>query len=678
VTLGFAYMLGFVLATTTALLTVLSGAQLPAWMWLAVLMPVVSALQQARGKVAPTWVGTLTGGLSVVYAAATLQRMGTDGVLIAMTGALLGIFLARLVTRATLKHDLQALMLSLLVVIAGAGMNAGVSYGVAFVFYAVSIVWALVTRQLVEGAEREAELPFGARLEVTLARRDIVTPVFFGASAMVSLVVLLSTSLLFVLFPRVGLGNFKLGSGGGLPDDISLRGSPMAEGSSTVVARLRGIGVDDFNRGLYMRAATYDGITREGFDRNEGMVALASDKVTKLAHQQNVHVYEVFLQPVTDNHLLLLGPADAVNIGGANPSSVFAARSVSSRPNGEVLALTNSAVRYSVAGSTMLQAFELDPSATADIGDELKPWLRIPDDLNPRIAQLAADTIGAAKTSYAKASALRRMFATQFSYTLDLPNGRRSDPLSSFLFEDRRGHCEYFATAYAAMLRTIGIPARVVGGYAGGTWDPESELVIFTDQDAHAWVEWYAPGAGWVTDDATPASDRGNHTLSGIAAVIERMRRTWDDYVLDYGLSQQFQIFAQVSQGARHLSLEGPEVADRRTLAIIAAICVSIVGGVWFWRRRHPRERKKLHPLARALQQTLTLVLGAPVNTTATLRESVSDATRKLGSRHELANALAMALAVYERQRFGLMRGAGDDAPRALRALKTATRHYRA
>ncbi len=476
-------------------------------------------------------------------------------------------------------------------------MNAGVSYGVAFVGYAVSIVWALVTRQLVEGAEREAELPFGARLEVTLARRDIVTPVFFGASAMVSLVVLLSTSLLFVLFPRVGLGNFKLGSGGGLPDDISLRGSPMAEGSGTVVARLRGVGVDDFNRGLYLRAATYDGMNRDGFDRNEGMVALSSEAATKLAHANNLHVYEVFLQPVTDNHLLLLGPADVVNIvSGAGPSSMFASRTVTSRPNGEVLALTNSAIRYSVAGQTMLQALELDPSIEGTLSDDLKPWLRVPEDLNPRIGELARDTVINAKTLYAKATAMRRMFTSQFSYTLDLPNGKRTDPLVSFLFDDRRGHCEYFATAYAAMLRTVGIPSRVVGGYAGGTWDPESGLVIFTNQDAHAWVEWYAPGVGWVTDDATPASERGNHTLSGITAVIERMRRTWDDYVLDYGLTQQFQIFAQVSQGARHLSLEGPEVADRRTLIIIATIGVSIVGGVWFWRRRNPHKRQKAPP----------------------------------------------------------------------------------
>ncbi len=75
-----------------------------------------------------------------------------------------------------------------------------------------------------------------------------------------------------------------------------------------VVARLPGVGVEDFNRGLYLRAATYDGMQRDGFDRNEGMVALASPELTKRAHNHQLHVYEVFLQPVTDNHLLLARP----------------------------------------------------------------------------------------------------------------------------------------------------------------------------------------------------------------------------------------------------------------------------------------------------------------------------------------------------------------------------------
>src|SRR5688572_20605121 len=107
--LGFAYTAGFVLAATTALLTLLPGGDLPVWMWLAVFVPSFSALQQARGRSAPAWVGTLIGGGALIYAAVTLQRSGLDALLPASSGALVGIFLARLATRRTLRHDLQAL-----------------------------------------------------------------------------------------------------------------------------------------------------------------------------------------------------------------------------------------------------------------------------------------------------------------------------------------------------------------------------------------------------------------------------------------------------------------------------------------------------------------------------------------------------------------------------------------
>ncbi|MBC7792582.1 MAG: DUF3488 domain-containing protein, partial [Clostridia bacterium] len=305
--LGFAYAAGFVLATSTGMLTLLGSGEFPPWLWLALFAPSATAVMRARNRQAPGWLGTLIGGGALIYGTLVVQSQGASGVLIGSTSGLLGIFIARLVTRTTLKHDLQALMLSLLIVIAGAGMNSGVSYGISFVAYAVSVVWALVTRQLVEGAEREASLPFGATLEVTLARRDIVTPVFFAASAMVSLVVLLSTSFLFVLFPRVGLGSFKMAQNSGLPDSVSLRGSPMAGGSGAVVARVKGVSGTQIDRGLYLRAATYDRMTRDAFVRDSELVGLQRSEWARLAHHEDARQYDVFLQPVTDGHLLVLG-----------------------------------------------------------------------------------------------------------------------------------------------------------------------------------------------------------------------------------------------------------------------------------------------------------------------------------------------------------------------------------
>ncbi len=674
-TLGVAYAIGFVLAATTALLTLLSANQLPMWMWLAVVVPAASASQQARGRSVPTWAGTLVGGLAIVYAAVTLQGLGLEALLPASSGALVGIFLARIITRRTLKHDLQALLVSLLVVIAGAGMNNGVSYGLAFVAYAVSIVWALVTRQLVEGAEREAALPFGARLEVTLARRDIVTPVFFGASAMVSLVVLLSTTLLFVLFPRVGLGSFRLGQQGGLPSTVSLRGAPMARGTGAVVARVKGITLAQFEQGLYLRAATYDRMNRDGFARNEGLVVMGAPPVTQMAHRADTRMYEVFMQPVADNRLLVLGPVQSLTLlggGGANPS--MATRTISLRPNGEVDAITSGPIRYAVAGSTNLSALDAGELAEQPLDTQaLSAWLALPDDLDPRVQELARATTRGTASSSAKASALRRLLRS-FTYTLELPNGRADDPLTAFLFEDRRGHCEYFATAFAALLRASGVPARVVGGFQGGVWDAEAQVAVFTADNAHAWVEWYAEGVGWILDDATPPGDRGSAQLSGIGAMLEKLRRNWDDYVLDYGLSQQFQIFSQVTQGVRSLPLELPRLADKKTLAGIFACCVAVVTAAWLWRRRGRVHRRRVHPLAVALQRTLTQVLGEPLAATRTLRDGVTQATRQLGDGHELAHALVMALAVYERQRFGLVRGGLDDTPRAIRALRSARR----
>lgn len=669
-TLGLAYAIGFVLAGTTALTTVLASGELPPWFWVVVLVPSASAFGRSRGQLVPVWLGTLVGAGALVYGILVLQARGPSGVLLGATIALVGIFLARLLTRSTLKHDLQALMLSLLIVISGAGMNSGVSYGVAFIAYSVSVVWALVTRQLVEGAEREAALPFGAKLDVTLARRDIVTPVFFAASAMVSLVVLLSTSFLFVLFPRVGLGSFKMAQTGGLPDAVSLRGLPMAGGSGAVVARVKGVTETQVNRGLYLRAATYDGMRRDSFVRDNDLIAQTHRDWTRLAHHDDGSFYDVFLQPLTDNHLLLLGPTQNVKIITTNSFGSPIAQAYF-RPNGEVDATFTGAIRYNVFGATMLSGLEVPETRIPAARDEANPWLTVPGDLDARIAPLAAQTIGDAATPSAKADALRSFLVRNFRYTLEQPNGSTSDPLSAFLFSDRRGHCEYFAAALAAMLRTVDVPARVVGGFQGGFWDDNAQLVVFTTEHAHAWVEWYDDDLGWVLDDATPPSDRAGGRLNGFAAIVERMRRTWDDYVVDYGIAEQFQMFAQVSQSVRRLPVQMPHVSLKNTLiAVGAAAALAFV--VRTFRKRGFGGRRREAPLARGLLDALQIALERPLPQTDTMREGVRAAGQKLGAEHQLVRALEHALRIYERQRFGMMPDA--DATRALKRLTAARR----
>jgi transglutaminase-like putative cysteine protease len=101
-----------------------------------------------------------------------------------------------------------------------------------------------------------------------------------------------------------------------------------------------------------------------------------------------------------------------------------------------------------------------------------------------------------------------------YSYTLEPgtpPNLKEEtagyDRLTYFLFENKQGYCTYYASGMVAMLRSIGIPARVVGGFAEGTYSPELQSYIVTGGDAHAWVEVFFNNYGWITFDPTGTSD---------------------------------------------------------------------------------------------------------------------------------------------------------------------------
>ena len=98
-------------------------------------------------------------------------------------------------------------------------------------------------------------------------------------------------------------------------------------------------------------------------------------------------------------------------------------------------------------------------------------YLQLPE-LDSRIRPLTEQIVGNAKTPYDRANAIEAYLRTHYGYTLQLGNTKVPDPIADFLFVRRRGHCEYFSSAMAIMLRTVGIPSRVVNGFAGGEFEP--------------------------------------------------------------------------------------------------------------------------------------------------------------------------------------------------------------
>ena len=119
--------------------------------------------------------------------------------------------------------------------------------------------------------------------------------------------------------------------------------------------------------------------------------------------------------------------------------------------------------------------------------------------LDPRIAERAQLVTETATNRYDAAALIEYHLRNDFGYTLDQKAGG-DQPLADFLFNVREGHCEYFATAMAIMLRTQGIPTRVVNGFQQGEYNETADVYVVRQREAHSWVEVYFPGEdAWVS-----------------------------------------------------------------------------------------------------------------------------------------------------------------------------------
>lgn len=141
-------------------------------------------------------------------------------------------------------------------------------------------------------------------------------------------------------------------------------------------------------------------------------------------------------------------------------------------------------------------------------GDNWSEYLALPDDFPARVGDLAADVVDSAgaRSPYEIAIALQTWMRDpeNFTYTLDARGGHGSSAIETFLFDTRSGYCEQFAGSFAAMARSVGLPARVAVGFTPGIFDPEAGVYRVTSQEAHAWPEVYLSGIGWTAFEPTP------------------------------------------------------------------------------------------------------------------------------------------------------------------------------
>ena len=186
----------------------------------------------------------------------------------------------------------------------------------------------------------------------------------------------------------------------------------------------------------------------------------------------------------------------------------------------------------------------------------------LPDNSNPRTAELAKAMREDAGSDQTFVNAvLQKLHEEEYYYTLE-PPPLGSDPVDRFLFETRRGFCEHYASAFSVMMRSVGIPTRIVLGYHGGELNPMGGHLIVRQSDAHAWTEIWLDGVGWHRVDPTAAvaperieMSASEAAFDGIGAAwglaapsrllhqmtltLDALNAKWNDWVLGYGPDTQ-------------------------------------------------------------------------------------------------------------------------------------------
>ncbi|MBN1958500.1 MAG: DUF3488 domain-containing protein [Desulfuromonadales bacterium] len=245
-------------------------------------------------------------------------------------------------------------------------------------------------------------------------------------------------------------------------------------------------------------------------------------------------------------------------------------------------------------------------------------YLGVPDDLSGRL-KAVAEKISEGENFSAKRALLDRFFQQQqLSYSpTRLPQTERA--LEAFLFESRRGYCEYFASSYALLLRMAGIPSRLVGGYLGGTYNQIGGYYLVNESAAHIWVEALDDDGVWrridpsrlAINSAEALNLNSRNRISVFTAVVDAALHSWSRLVLNYDLHQQIGVVRNLFGKARQLK-EFDARAWQPSAWFLAGLLP--LGAWWLWKRRAARHVRLINSFRALMAKRLEIQpIGAEI-----------------------------------------------------------------
>ncbi len=460
---------------------------------------------------------------------------------------------------------LQLYLLSFFSLLAASALSVEISFAAIFLCYLFAAPWVLVLFHLKSATEAAGKSPDGEARLVSWSLLRLV-----GA---LDLVLLLLTVVFFVSFPRLSTGFFgnalATGSGvTGFSDRLALGEVAEIQKNNAVAMRviMEGAGPRD-GAELYFRGLALDLFDGRRWQKSRSDIApLRRFGETYVVDESpsdagSLIRQRITLEPLGSPALFTLNAP--VSISGRLP---YLFRD--SLGNLQTIYPPPFQISYEVLSRPEEGRKEKTPQGNA---------LQLPP-VDPRVLQLARRVTEEIREGTAKARALELHLRENYRYSLQgLPVGGE-DPLADFLFEARQGNCEYFASALAVMLRSLGIPARVVNGYLGAEWNPYGDYYVIRQSNAHSWVEAYFANEGWVRFDPTPSIPRPlRRTLfSSFTHFVDFLRMRWYRHVVNFSFIDQYQLFTAVRQPNKWFE---PGLRGRSLGEMLRALPAS--GGWW-------------------------------------------------------------------------------------------------
>jgi transglutaminase-like putative cysteine protease len=594
----------------------------------------------------------------------------------------------KLCQRRSNRDYLQVYVLSFLIMLAAAWLATSVIFVVGFCVYVLLATWTLVLFHL----RREIEENYIVRHasesrteQVTATRvlnsRRVVGIPFFATTGAVALLVMLGSSFVFAMVPRVGLG-FILGGVrrpvgiAGFTDEVKLgMQGTISTDNQTVVLRAqvpaiaavanesareatisslywRGTVYDTYDRGQWLRSRedrTRTQLTASASPRDLGRTYLLFDPfeihypTARRVAVRGAIEQEIEIVALSHPVAFALDRPVAFEMPPP-PTGTFTAVDIEARWSDEVslrMFRVNPANPYDrrQAMTEFLGARYRVYSREGSRGraegahlaredlpfGTLDNYLRVPESLAANVRTLAREITAGKDTGAAKVEAVVAWLRQTHGYTTNLKRDERiADPLEDFLFAENAGHCEYFASAAAILLRLSGVPTRYVNGFLGGEWNGMRKAITVRENRAHSWIEAYLDKEGWVRVDATPAQSRPAR-MGSLRQLLDSAELFWGRWVVEYNASQQLLLAQRLGQkfgfhSRGYLPGRGPTQLTKKQALVFTGLVVLGIA-LWsqrkrllWWRKRYEvagARQRSVKPVVRIYHATIARLAAA-------------------------------------------------------------------